>query len=183
MKDSRAAILDFWFVETRPAQWFQKNPDFDALIRERFGADYDLGIAGIYDSWAGEADGCLALCILFDQFPRNMFRETARAFATDERALDVAERALAARFDALLSVQKRRFLYLPFEHAEDLAHQDRSVALFEAMQKEDPTGYAYALRHRDVIARFGRFPHRNAALGRGSTPDEVAYLAGPDAGF
>ena len=183
MKDSRAAILTFWFEETKPVQWFQKNPDFDDLIRARFAGDYDLGSAGIYDSWMENEEGALALIILLDQFPRNMFRDSPRAFATDGRALIVAKHALDEHFDRLLEPAKRKFLYLPFEHAEDIEMQKRSVDLFASMKKDDPLSYDYALRHRDVIAKFGRFPQRNAALGRASTPEETAFLKTPSSGF
>ncbi len=183
MRDSRAAILRFWFEETAPAQWFQKNDAFDDQIRTRFVGDYDLASAGIYDGWMDTGEGALALIIVLDQFPRNMFRGSPQAFATDAKALQVARHALDRRFDMLMPPVKRRFLYLPFEHAETLEDQDRSVALFAAMKKDDPLGHDYALRHRDVIARFGRFPHRNALLGRTSTPEEVAYLAEPGSGF
>lgn len=177
MKDSKTDILRFWFEEVRPQQWFQSNPDFDAEIRKRFMADFTLARTGIFDGWRDEgADGCLALCVLLDQFPRNMFRGAADAFATDGMALEVARHALAKGFDVVLPPLKRRFLYLPFEHSELLADQDRSVALFEGMKKEDPLAYDYAVRHRDVIVKYGRFPHRNAALGRASTPEELAYL-------
>ncbi|NBX66052.1 MAG: DUF924 domain-containing protein [Proteobacteria bacterium] len=178
MKDSKNDILTFWFEETKPAQWFQSSSDFDAEIRRRFFTDFTLARSGIFDAWRDEgAEGCLALCVLLDQFPRNMFRGTAEAFATDTQALDVARHALGEHFDTLLPPLKRRFLYLPFEHSEQAADQDRCVALFETMKKEDPLGYEYALKHRDVIMKFGRFPHRNAALGRVSTPEEIAYLA------
>jgi len=183
MKDTKADILAFWFEESSPAQWFQKNPDFDAAIRDRFGSDYDLAAAGIFDGWQDTPEGCLALCILLDQFPRNMFRDSPRAFATDFKALTFAKYAVEKRFDTLLPPVKRRFLYLPFEHSEDMDDQNLSVGFFATMKKDDPVGYEYAIRHRDVISRFGRFPHRNAALNRTSTPEETAYLAEPGAGF
>jgi uncharacterized protein (DUF924 family) len=183
MRDSKTAILEFWFTETKPAQWFQKNPDFDDIIRARFTGDYDLASAGIYDGWMDSGDGALALTILLDQFPRNMFRDSPLAFGTDGKALAVATHALERHFDRLMPPERRRFLYLPFEHAETMEAQDRAVALFEAMKKDDPLGYDYAIRHRDVIARFGRFPHRNAVLGRASTPAELEYLKDPSSGF
>lgn len=183
MKDTKNDILDFWFVQTKPAQWFQKNPDFDALIRDRFGADYDLGAAGIYDAWMDSAEGCLALIILLDQFPRNMFRDSARSFSTDEKALFVARHAVQKHFDKTVPADRRRFVYLPFEHSENAADQDQSVTLFSTLKKADPMGYDYAVRHRDIIVRFGRFPHRNAILNRPSTPAEKTYLAEPGSGF
>lgn len=183
MKDTKTDILEFWFSETKPAQWFLKNPDFDQTIRDRFSGDYDLGAAGIFDGWQDEAEGCLALCILLDQFPRNMFRDAPRAFATDHKSLGFAKHALGKKFDALLPPQKRSFLYMPFMHSEDPADQAKSVEVFGSMKKDNPMGYDYALRHQKVIERFGRFPHRNAILGRQSTPEELSYLNEPGAGF
>lgn len=183
MKDTKNDILHFWFVESTPAQWFQKNPSFDDLIRNRFAGDFDLASAGIFDGWMDGAEGCLALCILLDQFSRNMHRDSPLAFAADPKALLVAKHAVEKRFDLIIQPTRRRFLYLPFEHSEDLAEQERSVALFATIKKDDPMGYEYAVRHRDVIAKFGRFPHRNAILGRANTPEETAYLAEPGAGF
>lgn len=183
MKDAKNAILNFWFVESTPAQWFQKNPTYDDLIRSRFEGDFDLATAGIFDGWTDGAEGCLALCILLDQFPRNMYRDSPLAFASDPKALLVAKHAVEKRFDQIIQPARRRFLYLPFEHSELMEDQDRSVALFETLKKDDPLGYDYAVRHRDVIVKFGRFPHRNAILGRENTLAEVSYLAEPGAGF
>ena len=183
MRDSQADILAFWFEETQPQQWFQTNPDFDALIRDRFSGAYDKAKSGILDDWRKDADGCLALCILLDQFPRNMFRGTPQAFATDAKALVVAKYAISKGFDQVLPPVKRRFIYLPYEHSENLSDQRKCVELFEKMTKDDPLGYDYAVRHLKVIEAYGRFPHRNKILGRMSTPDEEEYLARPGAGF
>ena len=177
MKDSKRDILDFWFHEAKPAQWFQRNDVFDDLIRTRFGADYDLAAKGIFDGWMDDAEGALALVILLDQFPRNMFRDDPRAFATDAKARSVTRHALDKHFDLMLGVDQRAFLYLPYEHSEDLLDQDQSVALFARIKDKNPVYFDYALRHRDEIVRFGRFPRRNAALGRENTPEEVAFLA------
>lgn len=177
MKDSQEDILKFWFEDTSPQQWFQVNPDFDAGIRTRFHAQYEKAKAGILDDWRKNADGCLALCLLLDQFPRNMFRGTAQAFATDGKALVVAKFAVAKGFDQVLVPIKRRFLYLPYEHSEHLGDQQKCVELFEKMKKDDPLGHDYALKHLKVIEEFGRFPHRNKIVGRQSTPDEEHYLA------
>ncbi len=181
-------ILTFWFgtpdpalpVDYRPA-WFEKNEAFDAEIRRDFGAAVERAIAGELDGMADDAGGALALLLLLDQFPRNLFRGTARAFAGDARARRIAARALARGDEAQLSPRHRAFLYLPFEHSESLADQERSVALFATL--DDPLSYDYAVRHRDVIARFGRFPHRNAALGRSSTPEEIEFLKTPGSSF
>ncbi len=183
MRDSQTDILSFWFEETQPQQWFQVNPDFDALIRARFSDACDKAKAGILDDWRRDADGCLALCLLLDQFPRNMFRGTPAAFATDGKALVVAKYAVAKGFDQVLPPVKRRFIYLPYEHSENLGDQRKCVELFEKMTRDDPLGYDYALKHLKVIEAYGRFPHRNKILGRMSTPEEEEYLARPGAGF
>lgn len=183
MKDSQREVLDFWFVETAPAQWFQKNDIFDDMIREEFMSVYDMAKSGLCDAWMKDADGCLALCVVLDQFPRNMFRNTARAYESDAKALEIAGHAIKKGFDQVLIPLKRRFLYLPFEHSEDLDNQVMSVQFFESMLDDDPMGYEYARRHLDVIERFGRFPHRNKILGRANTPEEEAYLSEPGAGF
>lgn len=183
MKDFRAEILDFWFVETAPAQWFQKNPEFDASIRARFEKLYRDALAGLYDHWKQDADGCLALCILLDQFPRNMYRGDAKSFEADGKALEIARHAVQAGLDQVITPARRRFIYLPFEHSENLSDQRQSLALFATLQDEDPLGYEYALRHYNVIEAYGRFPHRNQILGRENAPDETEYLARPDSGF
>ena len=183
MKDFQKDIIDFWFVETQPQQWFQVNEEFDEEIRQRFMEGYEAAANGAYDEWQKDADGALALCILLDQMPRNMFRATPKAFATDKQALVVAKFALSKGLDQILSAQKRRFLYLPFEHSENLNDQRRCVELFEKIKEDDPVGYDYALRHLVVIEKFGRFPHRNEILGRPNTPEEEEYLAQPGSGF
>jgi len=177
MRDSKQDVLHFWFEESQPAQWFQVNPDYDRLIRDRFSVVVRMAREGLCDLWADDdADGALALCIVLDQFPRNIFRGQADAFASDAKALEVARAALARGYDRVMVPLRRRFLYLPFEHSERIADQEKSVSLFESMRDQDPLGYDYALRHRDVILRFGRFPHRNAALGRISTAEELVWL-------
>ncbi len=183
MKDIQKDVLDFWFEQTQPAQWFQVNPAFDQEILERYADGYDLASRGVYDDWKNSSDGCLALCLLLDQFPRNMFRGTPKAFATDGKALVMAKYALAKGFDQVLTPIKRRFLYLPFEHSENLNDQRKCVELFDKMKKDDPLGYDYAMRHLKVIEQFGRFPHRNKILSRTNTPEEEDYLAQSGAGF
>ncbi len=183
MRDIKQEILHFWFDETPPALWFQKNDDFDNQIRDRFSSAYKLATEGLCDSWRDTAEGCLALCIVLDQFPRNMFRGLPAAFATDAKALGIAKFAVARGFDQTLSVTRRRFLYLPFEHSEELSDQEHALTLFKSTQEDDPLGYDYAVRHHEVISRYGRFPHRNAILGRKNTPEEDEYLAQPGAGF
>ncbi len=183
MRDSKAEILYFWFEETEPRQWFQHNDDFDSHIRARFLGIYKMARDGLCDAWQQNAEGCLALCILLDQFPRNMFRGSPEAFATDGKALLVAKHAIAKGFDQTLPVMQRRFLYLPYEHSEDLNDQRKCTGLFERIRDDDPTGHDYALRHLRLIERFGRFPHRNTILGRENTPEEHQFLANPDTGF
>jgi len=183
MKSAKDSILDFWFEQTQPAQWFQVSEEFDQAIKEQFEESYQLATDGVYDDWRNEADGALALVILMDQMPRNMFRDTPKAFATDGKALVVSKYAISKGLDQVLSAQKRRFIYLPFEHSENLNDQRRSVELFEAMKSDDPLGYEYAVKHYDVIEKYGRFPHRNKILGRDNSPEEEEYLAQPGAGF
>lgn len=144
---------------------------------------YKMARDGMCESWQDTPDGMLALCIVLDQFPRNMFRGDPAAYATDGKALLAAKMSVARKYDLLLPAIKRRFLYLPFEHSESLADQQKSVALFEAIREDDPQGYDYARKHLEVIEIYGRFPHRNAILGRENTPEEDAYLAQPGAGF
>ncbi len=183
-----ATVLRFWFGDEPLAvrgEWFRKDPAFDQDIRERFGALVERALAGPL-GWDADPASRLAEVIVLDQFPRNLFREQARAFAGDARARTIALSLIDAGDDARLHPLQRWFAYLPLEHAEDLALQHRSVALFEALAREDPSmagALDYAERHRDVIRRFGRFPHRNRALGRESTAAELGYLAQPGSGF
>ena len=170
-----AEIVAFW-REAGPERWFRKDPAFDATIRARFLAAHEAAAAGAFDSWAATAEGALALLILLDQFPRNLFRDEARAFATDDHALRVARGALARGFDAAYSNPMRRLFCLPLMHSERLADQEECVALCRAA--EDEEGVKFAILHRDIIARFGRFPHRNKLLGRPTTPQEQAFLDG-----
>ncbi len=186
-------ILDFWFGRPGDAGyggkreiWFEKNDDFDAAIRENFMADYQAAEAGQLDPMQRTARGALALVILLDQFPRNMFRGDPRAFATDAQAREVAGAAIACGFDKALTPVERRFFYLPFEHGENLADQARCAQYMREHLPPDAERDAsieYARHHRVIIERFGRFPHRNAALGRTSTPEEIAFLDEPDASF
>lgn len=178
-------ILAFWFADgpdTFREAWFKRDDAFDAEIAARFGAMIDPARDGAFDGWMDKAEGALALAILLDQFPRNMRRGGAGAFACDAKALEIARQAvLARRLDLALAPTQRIFLYLPFEHSEAMADQDVSVALFEGLRDDPrhakPGGTIdYAWRHRVVIQRFGRFPHRNAALGRDSTAAERAWL-------
>ncbi len=172
-------VVDFW-REAGPDKWFSNDEAFDETCRARFLATYEAAARGDLVEWELSTHGALALIILLDQLPRNMFRATRRAYATDPAALLGAERAIERGFDDTIEPELRRFFYLPFMHAEDLSAQDRSVALNEALGEED--SIRWARHHRDIVARFGRFPHRNAILGRESTAEEQAYLA-DDAAF
>ena len=169
-----AEVLHFWFDALTPKDWFSGSADVDELIRARFAALRERVKADPPAADALDADGFLAMILVCDQFSRNLFRGRAEAFATDALALDYATHAHARGLDAGMASAHRHFLAMPFMHAEDLASQDRSVALFTGLGDADLLGYALA--HRDLIARFGRFPARNAALGRASTPQERDYL-------
>ncbi|GAB3117504.1 DUF924 family protein [Novispirillum itersonii] len=180
----RDAVLEFWFQgqpEVFNPAWFTKDPAFDAAIAGRFGAAVDQAAAGAADGLMADPHGALALCILLDQFPRNLYRGTARAFASDAKALSVARQAVADGFDRIFPVAQRMFFYLPYEHSEDPAIQRASLRLFASLNNDDLLDYAR--RHADIIARFGRYPHRNAALGRPSTAEEEAFLREPGSSF
>jgi len=185
-------VLAFWFG--RPGDetygqarkvWFVKDEAFDAACRARFLATHEAAALGALDGWAADAAGALALVLALNQFPRNIFRDHPRAFATDRAALAVAERAIARGLDKDLPPFQRTFLYMPFQHAEDLAIQRRSVALFATMADTESGGKSldYARRHLEIVERFGRFPHRNAVLGRATTPEETAFLKEPGSSF
>jgi len=167
-------VVAFW-REAGPERWFNKDAAFDAEIRRRFLATYEVAAAGQLTAWEATAEGALALLILLDQFPRNMFRGSARAFAADPLARAIAAGALIRGFDAQVPANMRTFFYLPFEHSEDMADQERCIALYKAAG--DAENLKWAELHADIIRRFGRFPHRNEVLGRASTPEEQAFLA------
>lgn len=174
-------VLKFWFEETKPEQWFKKDPAFDAAIRRRFLALHEVLAASTTEALFSDARTALAAVIVFDQMSRNMFRDSARAFATDRHAYWIAEAAIAKGFDTDLTKDQRMFLYLPFEHAEDRQAQERCVALMATLGDADLSKWAEA--HKAIIDRFGRFPHRNAALGRSSTAEEAEFLKQPGSAF
>jgi uncharacterized protein (DUF924 family) len=175
-------ILDFWFAPETKEIWFRPPPEFDAEITERFGALHEAAAKDALGPWEASADGALALVIVLDQFPRNMFRGSPRAFASDALARAVAGRAIERGFDVAVPIERRIFFYLPFEHSESIEDQRRCCAL--TAERCDIGSYVdYAERHCAVIERFGRFPHRNAVLGRQSTPEEIEYLASRDEPF
>jgi len=185
------AVLEFWFSDRARALWFEKDQAFDDEIRDRFGAAVDAAHAGAFEHWRDSAEDTLALLILLDQMARNIHRGSPRAFAGDARALAIAVQAVADGLDRGFDFSHRRFFYLPYEHSEDPTVQARSLQLFadlaatcaphEKAEAEDQ--YVYARRHADIIARFGRYPHRNDCLERVCTPEELAFLAGPDSSF
>jgi uncharacterized protein (DUF924 family) len=192
VRTSPADVLGFWFGErSDPAygefrsEWFRKDDAFDAEVTERFGPTYESAAAGGLDAWRDDPEGCLALVIVLDQFPRNMFRGDARTHATDAKALETSKHAMERALDRELPGFQRMFLYMPFMHAENVEDQRRSVELFEGLAAEPggPDVTEYAVGHRDIVARFGRFPHRNAILGRETTPEEAEFLTQPGSSF
>jgi uncharacterized protein (DUF924 family) len=185
-------VLEFWFGEPSSPErgvprkaWFEKSAEFDAVIRDRFSTLVDDAAAGRLAAWTRMPLAALALVIVCDQFPRNIFRGSPRAFATDPRALEISLGIVERGFDAAYLPVERAFAYLPFEHAEDIAMQRRSLALFARLPPSSTAAsyMDYARRHHDVIERFGRFPHRNEILGRASTPEEGEFLKQPGSSF
>ena len=192
--DPRAIeVLDFWFgrpdepchLQTRP-EWFRKDAAFDAAIRERFGALIEAALCGEIDGWAAAPRSALAQIVVLDQFTRNAFRDRARMYDGDARALAAARALCAGGQDQTLPGVMRQFVYLPFEHAESLADQQASMAHFAQLGRDEPALAGlleWAQKHLDIVARFDRFPHRNAILGRPCTPEEAEFLKQPGSGF
>lgn len=185
-------VLDFWFGApgspehgTKREAWFKKSPEFDASIREHFMSLWELARGGALTHWDAQPRSLLAYIVLCDQFPRNMFREDGRAYATDPHALAAARRMVARHWDMAVTPVERVFIYLPYEHAENSVDQGESIVLFRALNSDaSPNGQLdYALRHQAVVRRFGRFPHRNAMLGRASTSAEIEFLKTPAAPY
>jgi uncharacterized protein (DUF924 family) len=182
-------VLQFWFGDEplrERAEWFRKDAAFDAQIRERFGGAVTAALQGSLGHWRDTAPGRLALVVVLDQFTRNILRGTPGAFAGDAQALALARQMVDAGEDHAWPPLQRLFIYLPFEHAEDAVVQEHSMRLFTALARDDPSQQGlldYAVRHRDIVARFGRFPHRNAILGRESTAEEAEFLKQPGSGF
>lgn len=183
-------VLDFWFgtahgLGSPRMEWFRKDAKFDGEIRARFGGLHERAARGALNSWRTSPEPMLALVVILDQFSRNLYRNDPRAYAQDPLARDCANEALLRGDDLGLLPVQRQFLYLPFEHSEDLADQERGVELMRALEAfEETRGLTeWAEKHRVIIERFGRFPHRNAILGRESTPEELAFLKRPDSGF
>jgi uncharacterized protein (DUF924 family) len=174
-------ILEFWFQELEPKQWWVKDTVLDEEIRDRFHQVYDSACSCELFEWRGSPKGRLAEIIVLDQFSRNMFRGLPEAFSQDALALALAQEAVSLGVDRLLSPQERSFLYMPYMHSESLAIHDVAVSLFRENGIE--SGLEYEIKHRDIIKRFGRYPHRNEALGRVSTPEELEFLKQPGSSF
>ncbi len=175
------SILTFWFEDTKPAMWWKKDKTFDRLIEEKFGGLVAKARRAEFHAWRDTAEGRLAEIILLDQFPRNIYRGAAEAFASDGMALALAQEAVRAGADQALPPVQRSFLYMPFMHSESLAIHEWAMQLFAAEGLEE--SYPFEVGHRDIIKRFGRYPHRNAALGRVSTPEEEQFLQQPGSGY
>ncbi|MCY7272447.1 MAG: DUF924 domain-containing protein [Phormidesmis sp. CAN_BIN44] len=184
-------ILTFWFGDVQDVSrlkprkaWFTKDLAFDETVRQ-FQPDYEQAASDHLDRWMDSPQGCLGLALLLDQFPRNLFRGQPRSFATDPKALSIAQHAIAQRFDQQLPTVQRQFLYFPLEHSENLEHQHQAVTLFHQFSDDADLRdtYDFALRHQAIIQRFGRFPHRNQILRRTSTPEEAKFLTQPDSSF
>ena len=181
LPDAARSVLSFWFEDSTPQQWFAKDDAFDAAIRQRFANLHREAAQAQLWPWRTTPSGRLAEILVLDQFSRNLHRDSAQAFACDGMALVLAQEAVAAQADAALPVDWRAFVYMPYMHSESLAVQDESVALFTRLS--NPNNLDFAVRHRDIVARFGRFPHRNALLGRASTAEETAFLREPGSAF
>jgi len=174
-------ILNFWFDECRPEQWFKINSEFDAMLESRFATTLEDAFARCLESWENTEAGCLALILVLDQFPRNIFRDSPRAFSGDERALELSQKCYENGYLANPNINWRQFMLMPMMHSEEIAVQDASLPLFKEYTAQ--INYDYAVRHRDIIARFGRFPHRNTILGRPSTDEELEFLTQPGSSF
>lgn len=174
-------ILSFWFEEIKPSQWFVKDLTFDKSLKTRFFSIHQQAIQCELFDWRSSAEGCLAEIIILDQFSRNMFRDTAKAFASDALALALAQSAIAQGKDKLLTSQQRSFLYMPFMHSESLKVHNMAVKLFEDLGIQE--NLEFEMKHRDIIERYGRYPHRNTILGRDSSAEEIAFLNQPGSSF
>ena len=192
MPNRAGEVLDFWFGQEGDPEygqfreeWFRKDPAFDASVTARFAGLYEEAAAGDLDGWREDAEGCLALVIVLDQFPRNMFRGDGRIHAEDDRALVASKYAVEHALDRELPAFMRMFLYMPFMHSESVEDQRRSVELFERLAGEEgaPDVVSYAVAHRDIVERFGRFPHRNEILGRETTQEEAVFLTTEGSSF
>ncbi|MEM8830203.1 MAG: DUF924 family protein [Cyanobacteria bacterium P01_G01_bin.19] len=180
-KSQFSEVLNFWFAESTKPKWFKKSPEFDREIKQRFESMYCEAKTGELDDWSNVPHSALALIILLDQFPRNMYRQTSQAFATDDRAVELAKHAIAHNYQQSLTKEQQTFLYMPLMHSEDRSDQAMCVKLFEELGKED--NLKFARKHQEIINRFDRFPHRNQTLGRKSTSAEQEFLTQPGSSF
>ncbi len=174
-------VLSFWFEENGPKQWWTRDPRFDAEIRSRFGALHGRAVLGELYGWRDTPEGRLAEIIVLDQFSRNLYRDDARAFAADGMALALAQEAVRVGADQAVPPVRRQFFYMPYQHSESRQIHEDAMALFERL--EEPEGLDYERRHKTIIDRFGRYPHRNEVLGRASTDEEIAFLREPGSSF
>lgn len=172
-------VLSFWFSDEMRSRWFASTPELDQEIKRRFEAHWQAAVAGQLNDWKHSAEGSLALVIVLDQFPLNMYRGQAKSFSSEAQAIEVAAQAVSHAQDHILEAEQQAFLYMPFMHSESLKDQDQSVALFNKAGLDH--SFRFAKHHRDIIVRFGRFPHRNAILGRTSTDAEIEYLNSKEA--
>lgn len=172
-------ILEFWYTPPMSEHWFGSTPAIDQEIHTHFAAVWEQARAGQLDDWKNSAEGCLALCIILDQFPLNMFRDEVKSFSTEQQAVAITKHAVSQGFDKQLPLERLMFLYMPLMHSEHMADQDESIRLFTEAGLDDNARFAE--HHRGIVARFGRFPHRNAILGRESSAEELAYLASDEA--
>ena len=179
MNTQAEAVLEFWFSETVRPLWFNSTPEFDRQLQQRFEPLVVAAQKGLLDEWKNDPRSALALTLVLDQFPLNIYRGQAASFATEKSAIMVSKDAIAAGYDSALTNEEKAFLYIPLMHSENLADQDASVALFQKAGLEENA--KFAKHHRDIIKRFGRFPHRNAILGRASSAAEIEYLESDDA--
>ncbi len=181
MTNDIQAIINFWFAESEPKQWYVKDAGFDETIKSRFGGLVEDGLAGKLDNWGETPAGCMALILLLDQFTRNIHRDKPKAFAGDPLALKISQKCRDRGYLDQADAHWRQFMLMPFMHSEDIRIHDEALALFE--QYTAPGIQEYEVKHRDIILKFGRYPHRNAILGRTSTPAEIEFLKGPDSSF
>ena len=168
-------IIDFWYSDRIKSQWFASTPELDKEILEKYEKAWEMASSGELDDWSNDPEGCLALIIILDQFPLNMFRGQAKSFKTERKAIEIAWKARKSDVDQQVDREKLAFLYMPFMHSEDLTDQDMSVSLYRESRLDD--NISFAEHHREIIRQFGRFPHRNKILGRDSTREEIEYLA------
>lgn len=171
-------LITFWFSDRVSQLWYNSTPEFDSEFEKKFSFWYQAAYDGLLENWKSTSNGCLALIILLDQYPLNVFRNNKKSFATEKQAIQVAEHCIKYNLDTELSRKQQSFIYMPFMHSENSEHQQKSVELFK---KLDPENHKFASHHYDIVTKYGRFPHRNKILGRESTPEEIEYLSSKEA--